>query len=799
MKPFSKGLLFILLGLILAIRLWVIGQAPAAFGFDPGDVHPDQGVVVLMAKHIMQGGEFPLMHYGQAYLGTLEAFLLAIPYLLFGVNLWVVHLVPVVCFLVFCFALFLLARTLFSTPVGLWALLWCAFAPLPLTEYSIMPQLGNITAPMFGTIILYLAVFSLKSVAPLPKRLGYGLLGLLAGIGWWTSPMLIYYLFTVPLFMILKEKWGELLKGGLGGLVLFFIGALPFFSYYGWEPQIKIFSMGEGYSLKSLKEGLRLFFLERIHYFLDLDKLAGLHQIFFWLGAVVYISAVLFFIWNFRHDWARLVKPNRWGKIAPGFLLVLFFIIFVATIASSVHIERNATRYFFPLATFFPLALGFWVVYSSPRWRFLPMVLFFSLLGLQGGTGWKFIRVQAPQAEAATQKVLGLTQALDQRNIQQVYSWQWPGSEMINFYSRETVLSARPMGERYRPYEDRLEAAARAAFLDPGDKAIPPTLKIIGGSCRQEKLDAYDLYTAFRPPSVLYQEIPREEITVSASDQPGQLPGLMDRRQDTEWSSVRGKSPDMWIKIDLGSVRSLGMIRLYNQGSRHAQYAYNLELKTSLDGLHWETVFPETNTDLYYWDGPRLYYWELNYRWECRFGPLPARYLKITNKEQTNRFPWSIGELYVFEDRGRDGLDRGDVNPALERIRQLGLKRIYAGRWLSARIREATEGQVETVRSFTDATFTRWPLSRVVVFGPKTGFVVDRQDQAGFEALLHQAGIRPTCESLGPWCLYYFKEWDREKTRLGNNRDFWWAGFGVLRVGPSVWNEYHRRGLDIWP
>ena len=30
------------------------------------------------------------------------------------------------------------------------------------------------------------------------------------------------------------------------------------------------------------------------------------------------------------------------------------------------------------------------------------------------------------------------------------------------------------------------------------------------------------------------------------------------------------------------------MIRLFNYGSQHAQYAYNIEMEVSLDGLSWE-------------------------------------------------------------------------------------------------------------------------------------------------------------------------------------------------------------------
>lgn len=776
----------------------MIGQAPSAFCFSTEHVHTDQGLVVLMAKHILEGGEFPVFQYDTSHLGSLEAFLLSICYLLFGINLWVIHIVPVVCFTLICFALFHLAKDLFGTQAGLWALLWFVFTPITLSEYSVLPQLGNISAPMLGTVLLCITIKSLKSSDLFTKRGSYGLLGLLAGIGWWTSPMVIYYLFTIPLFILFKEKSREILKGGGWGVFLFFVGALPFFCYYALDPQLKILGMGEGYSLKNLKEGLPLFFLERIPYFLDLDKLASLHPIYYWLGAVVYLGATVFFFWGLRRDFVYLLKPRSWSKISPGFILGLFFLIFLGTLCSSIHIKRHALRYFLPLASFFPIALAYWMKYFPKKWRPIPIFLCLLLLLMQAEASWKFIKVQAPLAEAQTKDHIRLVNGLAGKGNHQVYSWSYPGSEIINFYSRERVISSQPMQELYRPYEDILESADLVAFIDPGDRPIPPSLGVIGGNCRQEKLEKGQLYNRFTPPLREYREISREGFRFEVSDQQVDVQKMVDRNLDTGWSSVRTRSPDMWLKIDLGKNYPLGMIRLYNPGAQHGYYSLNLEIQASSDDLHWQAIVPETKMDYYYWDGPRLYFWELNYRWECRFGPLKARYLLIKNKEREKRFPWNIGELYIYENQGAQKAASFDQKLIIHRIQDLGLKKIYAGRWLSAKIKKTTKGRTQTIPTFTVASFVRWPRSRVVEFGPQTGFIVDQQDQSGFEELLDQAGIQLACEPIGRWRLYHFKEWGLRQKNLENHRGFWWTGFGVLKAGPAVWDEFHRRGLDQW-
>jgi hypothetical protein len=254
----------------------------------------------------------------------------------------------------------------------------------------------------------------------------------------------------------------------------------------------------------------------------------------------------------------------------------------------------------------------------------------------------------------------------------------------------------------------------------------------------------------------------------------------------------------MWLKIDLGKPYSLGMVRLVNPGDQHGNYSLALQVETSLDGLHWDMIIPETRMDFYYWDGPRIYFWELNYHWACRVGPLKARYVKITNKEAEERFPWKVGELYVYEDQGEQDADPPDTRFMVEKINRLGLKKVYAGRWLSAKIKEATQGRTKTVQTFTYPSFDRWPQSRVVTFGPGTGFLVERQDQPGFEELLAAENIRPVQETLGRWNLYYFREWGQKEKQLETHRGFWWTGFGILKVGPEVWQEFHRRRLEEW-
>jgi hypothetical protein len=52
----------------------------------------DEAVVALMARHILAGAR-PIFFYGQAYMGSLDAFLVAGGFGIFGEEVWVIRAV----------------------------------------------------------------------------------------------------------------------------------------------------------------------------------------------------------------------------------------------------------------------------------------------------------------------------------------------------------------------------------------------------------------------------------------------------------------------------------------------------------------------------------------------------------------------------------------------------------------------------------------------------------------------------------------------------------------------------------
>ena len=95
--PFKKRFLAASLWLIVAIllqaglKIWILIRNVVPF-------NSDEAVVALMARHILQG-ERPIFFYGQAYMGSADAYLVATGFWIFGEQVWVIRLVQCLLYL----------------------------------------------------------------------------------------------------------------------------------------------------------------------------------------------------------------------------------------------------------------------------------------------------------------------------------------------------------------------------------------------------------------------------------------------------------------------------------------------------------------------------------------------------------------------------------------------------------------------------------------------------------------------------------------------------------------------------
>jgi predicted membrane-bound mannosyltransferase len=96
---------FIIIAVATLLRIFLIAQ-----GWPHSNA--DEDTMGIMAMHIAYNGEHPIFFYGQNYMGTLEAYLAAGFFRLFGASVFTLRLSPVLLFALFLTCMYLLTSLL---------------------------------------------------------------------------------------------------------------------------------------------------------------------------------------------------------------------------------------------------------------------------------------------------------------------------------------------------------------------------------------------------------------------------------------------------------------------------------------------------------------------------------------------------------------------------------------------------------------------------------------------------------------------------------------------------------------
>ena len=772
-------------------------MAPNALSFSEGHVHTDNAVMPLMGKHMLDRGEFPIFYYGQDWFGSLPAVVHAAVFLtLGGIPPWSVHIPSLLFFLGWCVVLYLLARDTLGPTVALTALAWNIVTPVHLSEFANAPLANYVESLVLSTLLLWLAVRVVRARGARSQNGLYALLGFVGGLGWWTTPLVIYSLLAAAVYIVMRERIAAVVKGALISLPAFFVGMAPVFYFYatdsalleGTDPYSRVLGMVGEHSWSDVPSGLLLLFSKRVPQYLDWDLLGATLPYGDWFAAAVYSSAMLFFLWRLRKSFdAR--NPLRDAAVFP-----IFFVIFSALFAASIHIRRDAPRYVIPLSAILPVALGFWLVHARRIWKVVAWAGCAGLFLFQGWTTASVVVSEAPRAEALMRRYLDLIHSLEARGVTLLYVTFPPGSELLDFYSGDRLTASRPVEERYAPNQLALERAADPAFLYYGGAAgLIPTLNVLRASYEVERLGSYDLVRHVREIERRYRQISPATIRASASHQPEAMTRTLDRDMESAWESGQRRTPGMWIQFDLGGPYNVGMVRLWNKGQHQGSYAMHLRIETSMDGRAWHEALPRSQPGFFYWSGPRVYPWEWGYRWEARFAPAEARFVRITQYEDEPHSHWMIAEAYLYEDLGPQALARAGEEDVLRRIRESGLTRVYADRWMSARVSESSRDAVETVIPFTFVEEVFYPRvkPRVVRWSRRLGFVLADSDADEFERLIREEDVHHlTREDIGRWVLFRVAAPAGSGEAGEGDVGWWWNGLGAVKTNHREKSRY---------
>ncbi|MDX2161520.1 MAG: glycosyltransferase family 39 protein [bacterium] len=480
------------------LRLLVIVVCIALFGralliaSNTVSFHGDEAVVALMARHILEG-QRPTFFYGQAYMGSLDAWLIAVGFALFGQSVTTIRLVQGALYLGIVASGFAAAwKVTRSAPAAAAAGLILAVPSVLFVTYTTATLGGYNETLLLGSLVLILAFDLDGARARSPLR--WAALGVCAGVGWWTNALIAIYGLPAAVLILYRAAHGRItlpvLMRGIGiALVGFLVGGAPWWAFAletNFAPLAFLTGSGSGsgfagtdvFSLP-LSERLLGFFL------LGIPTVFGLRFPWFpayFLPAVGLFAAAVVGIALFRFFFgaARRSIPAD-SRLVIGVLIVGFSVVYLA---SRFSFDPTG-RYFLPLVLPFAVVVGAWVGQSwesatVPR-RILAAAILALVIGYQaagqistaltypGFTTQFNLDTHIPNDQDAA-----LIAFIDAQGLRRGYTQYWISFRLAFLTGERMQYSASlpylpnlrytPLDERYAPYR----AAADAAY-DAGE------------------------------------------------------------------------------------------------------------------------------------------------------------------------------------------------------------------------------------------------------------------------------------------------------------------------------------------
>ncbi len=212
------------MALLVLVLLGAAAFKVSLLALDAVPFNADEAVVALMARHILQG-ERPWFFYGQAYMGSLDAYLIAGAFRLFGQHVRVIRWVQIALFLLTLATGYRVAQR-FSPDrrAPLLTLVLMAFPPVLMTLYTSATLGGYGEMLLIGNLLLWWG-----------HRLGYEdarnwtlwvAWGLVAGVGFWAFGLVLVYLLPAALWLIWRLR-ARVWRGAALAILAFFVGSVP--------------------------------------------------------------------------------------------------------------------------------------------------------------------------------------------------------------------------------------------------------------------------------------------------------------------------------------------------------------------------------------------------------------------------------------------------------------------------------------------------------------------------------------------------------------------------------------------
>ena len=454
--------------------------------------HGDEAVVGLMARHILEGAR-PVFYYGQTYMGSLDAYLVAAGFGLFGAKVWVIRLIQVSLYLGVVFTTGFIAQRITRSKTAAVTATWFMAVPTVNTSLYTTVSLGGYgEVLLLGNLTLLCSLWIAEKI--IHKRsvpFGvYWIFGFLSGLGFWilglsavfSIPALIY----TGWYMLKNRAAGNRIKlvlpvsAALFGIIA---GSIPW-----WLSSLSM--SGESQARILFGSLLSADFFGRLSQnFLNLSVygvtvIIGVRPPWSldWLVYPVAPLIVAFWVVVFWHRIRNLSLPINGLNTGYVLLLLVVFVLLGGFLLTPFGRDPSG-RYFLPLAAPMAVLAGAFIAEAAARYRKAAFLLAGLILGYHGLGTLQAAQLNPPGLTTQLDEIAQVDQAyiesliefLQQHNETRGYSNYWI-SYPLAFLSDEKIIFAPALpyredlmfnarDNRYPPYSDLVKDSDRVAYI----------------------------------------------------------------------------------------------------------------------------------------------------------------------------------------------------------------------------------------------------------------------------------------------------------------------------------------------
>ena len=513
----------------------------------------DEGIVGLMARHIVEGRSLPVFFYGQDYLGALEAYCAAALFAVLGPGLETLRLVPYLFSLGLLALVYRFTYRASSVAAARWATALVAVAPMYFLQWNLKARGGFVehVVLLFVVMILFWR-FYLEHDRRLVTAVG---LGISSGLALWVNQLALSYVLVFAALLVFATQDRRNFAAAVAGLVL---GSSLLLAYNVVHPlatvralarkaivlnRVPVEERGEDWALRGVEKRveavpqgagkLGLVFgvppseaLERLGLSEDArtgGPLTPLRRRLWPIPAVVFGLA-----------WFSC-RPRRGadGRLEPvGSAVILGILMLVTVIVGYV-----SPRYMLPA---YPLAAVMAAILlarlPAPRSGMLAvgaaLVMAFNVAGWADAAA---MRGGAPQRSDGDPRNAGeqLLDRLESMGLSRCYS-AGPLYHLV-FLSEERVLISPLQKNRYPAYDREIERAESICYVFRDDQSrkrqhliLTDLLEKSGVTYQTTRVGGYNIFSSFSPRAAITPDLiarardPRTEAPAGASAEPGE-------------------------------------------------------------------------------------------------------------------------------------------------------------------------------------------------------------------------------------------------------------------------------------